>query len=392
MKFDKIVYLRYIPLTEKIYNDFYMEPIITIGVAVEYWDFSALFFASNCHLQEDSSHLVNTVKFHSYEDLEREIVSQDRLRTLFISIVTYEPRVVKLFKLLTKYDCILGVFGRNMFPTPQSKLSVSSLWNRFNRVTPRKVLNFIRRNNVSRFKRCGTIKGYDIMFLGGAKGWYGIGQIEYWEVEKAQKIMVNSDDYDDYLHMRDAPRLIDEQYILFLDEYLPFHPDAALFGMKNIKADDYYRQLNSYFDRVEQQFKMPVVIAAHPKALKYQTETFFDGRDVYFGKSALLSRDAYYVIAHNSTSINYPVAFGTRLHFITSKAIENGLNITHRHTLSIAQYLGCNWQYFDDIDESINVIETLPAENYVRYKYDFQCSLQTENKQTRDIFIEYIKE
>lgn len=390
MRFEKIIFLRYIPLTEKIYRDFNMQAVIDAGIRIEYWDFTSLFFEHSFE-QEDSSHLVDSHKFTSYADLEASLATQDIDKILFLSIVTYEYRVAKLYKLLTKYNCTLGVFGRNTFPMYHLESGSKQFYKRLLRITPRKLYNYFRSKCALRLKLNGTIKGYDIIFQGGAKGWKGVGVIDPSEVNKAEVININSDDYDNYLRLRNSPRLIEGQYILFLDEYLPLHPDTKLFGNATVDPNDYYPALNAYFDRVEAQFNMPVVIAAHPKALKYKENDYFNGRSLYYGKSAELSRDAEFVIAHDSTSINYPIAFGVRLHFITSHSIETIMRKIHCNVTNFASYTGCNWQYFDNPNEPVNVIATVSQERYQSYKYDFQCSKETENRLTKDIFIEFIK-
>lgn len=44
-RFDKIVYLRYMPLTSKIFTDFYMDSFSEgSNIKVEYWDLSDIFF------------------------------------------------------------------------------------------------------------------------------------------------------------------------------------------------------------------------------------------------------------------------------------------------------------------------------------------------------------
>ncbi|MEG2761281.1 MAG: hypothetical protein RR921_08145, partial [Mucinivorans sp.] len=211
------------------------------------------------------------------------------------------------------------------------------------------------------------------------------------EVTKAQIVKVNSDDYDNYLRIKANPRIKEKNYILFLDEYLPLHPDTELIGIKNVSAEEYYPILNSFFDRIEQQFSMPVVVAAHPKSLKYKENDYFNGRQVLFGLSADLSRDAHFVLAHDSTSINYPIAFGVKLHFITSHSIEKSINSVHQNVLMFANYLHCNWQYMDDEQTPIQVIDTVDRNAYNNYKYDFQCWPATENTLTKDIFTSYLE-
>jgi hypothetical protein len=388
MQIQKLVYIRYLPLTAKIYEDFYMREVAEIGIKVEYWDITPLFF-KDVFSQEDSSFLTNTRMFKTYTELETAISLEPEInKVLFLSIMTFEGRIGKLYRLFTKYNCNLAVIGRNMIPIAPGKSL--PLWQRLLQLSYSKVYNYLKTKRVMAQKARGTIKKYDIIFLGGNMGWQGIGAIDYSDISTAQVVKLNSDDYDNFLRLKDAAPLIESDYILFLDEYLPLHPDTSLFSIKNITAEAYYPQLNDYFKRVETQYGMPVIIAAHPKALKYKEQDYFEGRKVFFGKSAALSKYAYFVLAHDSTSINYPIAFGKRLHFITSKNIENGINSVHRNVVNYAKYLGCNYQWFDG-DGKINLIDHLPIEKYNQYKYDFQTWPETENKFSSEIFIEFLK-
>lgn len=60
------------------------------------------------------------------------------------------------------------------------------------------------------------------------------------------------------------------------------------------------------------------------------------------------------------------------------------------NTINFANYLGCNLQYMDVKDEKNNLIEEVPIENYEKYKYDFQTSIETEDKYSGDIFIDFL--
>lgn len=389
MQLKKLVYIRYLPLTQKIYQDFYMREVTEIGIEVEYWDITSLFF-KDVFAQEDSSSLTKTRKFKNYNELEIAISKEHELnKVLFLSIMTFEGRIGKLYRMFTKFNCNLSVIGRNMIPIYSGKRM--PLWKRLMQLNLGKVYGYLMTRKVLKEKAKGIIKKYDIVFLGGRKGWQGIGNVDPNEISSAQVVKLNSDDYDNYLTLKNAGPIVEGDYILFLDEYLPLHPDTSLFGIKNITPEQYYPELCDYFKRVEKQYSLPVIIAAHPKALKYKEKDYFSGRKIYFGKTAQLSKYASFVLAHDSTSINYPITFGKKLHFITSRNIENSINSVHRHVLDYAKYLGCNYQSFDDTDEAINLIETLPVENYNNYKYDFQTWPETEDKFSSEIFLEFIK-
>jgi hypothetical protein len=376
------------PLTAKVFADFYMDEALKLGITVEYWDFTTIFF-NNQFGMEDSSDLLTTKKFNSYTEIEKALESEQALQeTLFISIMTFEARIRKLYKLLTKFDCQLAVFGRNMFPLASA--NKSSFFDKILKINPSRVSNFIKNRMMHKEIQKGLIKNYDIVFLGGKMGWLGIGNVRYDQVSLAETIKVNSDDYDNYLKLKDAESIINHDYILFLDEYLPLHPDTTLFNIKNVSPEEYYPELNDYFDEVEKQFNRPVVIAAHPKANRYKEEDFFNGREIHFGKSAELSKHAHFVIAHDTTSINYPIAFKNKLHFITSNNIEKGINMVHRNVLYFSKFLGCNYQYFNK-KEKINLIDFVPEKNYENYKFDFQTWPETQNITTSDIFINFLK-
>lgn len=376
------------PLTAKVFADFHMEEASKSGVEVEYWDFTLVFF-KNLFDIEDSSHLTKTRKFNSYVEIETALKAEQSLKnTLFISIMTFEARIGKLYKLLTKFDCQLAVFGCNMFPLALA--NKTSLLDKILKINFSKLINYINNRIMYKDIQNGLIKNYDIVFLGGKKGWLGIGNVKFEEISKAETVKINSDDYDNYLRLKDSVNIVNHDYILFLDEYLPFHPDTYLFNIKNVKPKDYYPELNDYFTEVEKQFNMPVIIAAHPKANRYKEEDFFDNRKVYFGKTAELSKYAHFVIAHDTTSINYPITFNKKLHFITSNNIEKGINSVHQNVIYFSKYLGCNYQYFNKKDK-INVIDKVPLKNYENYRFDFQTWAETQNIKTSDIFVNFLK-
>lgn len=389
MKYNKVVYFRYMPLTIKIAKDLYMLELKELTLQVEYWDLTNLFFKDTSSM-EDSSGIIETVKFESIEQFEKAVKNETiAFNVLFISIVTFEGRVKQIYDIFTKYNCKIAVFGRNMFPLPGGH--ERNFFSRLKRINLNKIIAYVKNKFVLYQKRTGKIKSYDIIFAGGIQGWKGVGNIEYSEVVKSKIVKLNSDDYDNYLNQREELSIINGEYILFLDEYLPLHPDTKLFNIKNIKPEHYYPELCLYFNRVEEQFGMPVVIAAHPKALLYRDKNFFEGRQVIFDKTAVLSKFAHFVLAHDTTSINYPIAFGTKLHFISSDAIEREINSVHINSIKFAQYLGCNFQYFNRINDKISIVVDLPRIEYQKYKYNFQTWPETENKQSKEIFVDFFK-
>ena len=162
MRFNKVIYIRYIPLTEKIYKDFYMDEVQKAGIDMEYWDISPLFFKQDFN-QESVATLTKVKKFQTYEQLEESILKMQPLHDkLFISIMTFEGRITRLYRILNKYNCILAVFGRNMFPVPPIKKTWASF---LEKLSIARLQGFLRTRRLMKQKSKGLIKSYNIMFF-----------------------------------------------------------------------------------------------------------------------------------------------------------------------------------------------------------------------------------
>ena len=111
---SKIVFFRYIPLTELICKSHFMDWLLKKGIIVEYLDLSKLFFP-NYNFQ-DTIIKDFVIEINTYSDFKAYLKSQNKKTTLFISIITFERRVYRLFRILTQHNCKLGVFARGMIP------------------------------------------------------------------------------------------------------------------------------------------------------------------------------------------------------------------------------------------------------------------------------------
>ena len=104
MKFEKVVYVRYMPLTKAIYTDYYFNELKQNNIEVVYLDITALFFADKEPSYEWN--FEGTVKIISYQQLKDYIRLQNNSNTLYISLMTFESRVFKLHRIFTKMNLI----------------------------------------------------------------------------------------------------------------------------------------------------------------------------------------------------------------------------------------------------------------------------------------------
>lgn len=109
--------------------------------------------------------------------------------------------------------------------------------------------------------------------------------------------------YDEYLAGMNSPNIIGEKYILFIDCALCYHPIDYNKPDCNFSSEHYLRQLNRYFNLIEDKYKMPVVISLHPVSCERLSSEMFGGRHVLYGKTALLIQHATFAISHFSTSL-----------------------------------------------------------------------------------------
>lgn len=146
-----------------------------------------------------------------------------------------------------------------------------------------------------------------------------------------KKIWCHTLDYDIYLNLIRASfskeiiindiyqksyKLKTFEYILFLDEYLPFHPD---YKIQNIPPDEtaqnYYKSLCIFFEEIEKKFKKEIIIAAHPRSNYQDRPNYFGNRKVFLNNTGILVKNSELVLMHASTSINFVNLFKKKVIF-----------------------------------------------------------------------------
>lgn len=127
-------------------------------------------------------------------------------------------------------------------------------------------------------------------------------------------------DYDAYLHEIRNPVQADPALGVFLDNYLPFHPDWG--AASPLDPAEYYPLLRKFFDLLEEKHGMRIVVAAHPRSLYEKLPDYFGGRPVIMGDTVNLVRRSRFVIAHQSASTSYAILFNKPLVFVTTDSLQ----------------------------------------------------------------------
>lgn len=239
-----------------------------------------------------------------------------------------------------------------------------------------------RKFKISKF----FMKPVDIVVAGGKKQ---INNIPYKIGEKTKICWTHTLDYDIYLKEKDI-QLDKEEIAVFLDQYLPFHPDR-IYGKdkKQINPEYYYSKLEEFFKLAEKELGLKVVIAAHPRS-NYKDKTFFKDRKVVYGETSKLIKKSKVVIAHNSTALNFAILYKKPIIIIKLRILNN--DRSNIYTNKFAELLGKKALTIDDFSK-FNLTKELKIndELYEKYIFDYIKADMSNNNTSWKILIDEIK-
>lgn len=114
-----------------------------------------------------------------------------------------------------------------------------------------------------------------------------------------------------------------EKYIVFLDQYLPFHLDFSIAnnGVK-INPEKYYGSLRRYFDHLNKTTGFDIIVAAHPSSEYENSSRYFNGYDVFKNRTADLVANCEFVLLHYSSSIVLPILYKKPMMFLTNNLLK----------------------------------------------------------------------
>lgn len=367
----KIAIVRYIDCDENIERLFSIRRLIALGYEIDYLNVSSITTFEKCISYKIDG--VNYVNILSYNELRWYIKKQNLAHTIFIPYMSYFSRTWKCFYILSQYDCFLVYCITGFLPEVSTfNRSVSSV---FQKITLKKIKQICCNRFARYLKNTPLIKPADVIFYSGKEA----SMNEYKCSDKTKKYPFNSVDYQRYyLESGDDTKIIDDKYFVFIDQYLPFHQDAKIIGVKNLNADVYYKNLNTFFEIIEKKYEVKVVIAAHPRAEKYRENNYFNGREVYFNQTNQLIKYADAVILHYSTAMSMAVLNYKSCLFVSASLFKDNLSYIHNTIKSFAKILGATYY---DLDE-IKYIQIFPVdvEKYDKYKYGYLLNRETEDE------------
>lgn len=386
-----IIFIKYTPLTQKVYEDFCMEDLANAGYHVEYWDVTQLFSFSLNSFENYSSNRISNRRIKDYGELS--LLAKQMNNSFYISLMTPGLNQIRLLRVLSNNDSVISFWG----PAPVF-YKRNPVINRIRRITWSKV-KWLMNHLVCRiFFRLLVKQNYDYYFNVGSMGFQALGSIDEKSKNTIKKLQVHSFDYNNYIFSQQSSNIvIDEPYILFIDQYYPFHPDMAICGVNHIPYEPYYEQLNNTFKMIEEKLNMKIIIAAHPKSLKYKDTDFFDGRRVFWGCTSDLTKKATLVITHDSTAISYAIMSHKPVLIITSSLIKKYYPVNYNNSINLSDEFGFTLVNMDNKEtvhtlQSDNIyLNSNQVEKYNSFIYKY-CTSSDLHKSNRELLLCYLRD
>ena len=253
----------------------------------------------------------------------KSILSSLTNEDIIICLVETRKESEFLFDMLNENSLIYGfIFFGELPLLPSKNLSVVAISSLHTRIVSRIKLNYLSaiKELINKYLLLIEIKNFfkrlfikskfqpKFVFVSGLKA-YKKAKISFFNVDCAI-INTHSLDYDNFIDIKEKePLFSSERYVTFLDDYKPYHPDNLVMNTgENLNNDsspeDYYSELNEFFNFFEEKEDIKILIAAHPRA-DYKNLAFkpFQDREIHYNKTAELIRGCKFVLGHNSASL-----------------------------------------------------------------------------------------
>ncbi|CAB5114068.1 hypothetical protein D3OALGB2SA_2568 [Olavius algarvensis associated proteobacterium Delta 3] len=360
-KIDRIVYLHEHHFSERYFQCFGFPELIENGFHLEIWNFMP--FLANEEFLEDKPPDTFVWENHVYFNTSRHAVDAIlRLPndTVVLSGVHYTPRTLPIYRALSRtgvtcFSLLAMALPLGTMPPRKSdrkQLSFGALMDRLFYSVPYSFFG---------------VKPVNVI-LGMGEKYFRHG---YPCSGKSEVLWVHSFDYDEYLRERIKPDKIDSGTCVFLDEYVPLHPDNTAANLSRVPMQRYYDQMRSFFDHIENKLAVNVVIAAHPRSHYEDLPGLFGKRPVIRGKTAELVKNSGFVILHQSMSMNFAVLFEKPMIFVVTDDYLQHL-AEDPHPQWLAGYFGKKLHNLDtetaiDLDEE----SYIDRETYRSYRNDY---------------------
>lgn len=304
-KYRVLIFMVETPFLERYYKRYGIDELRELGFEVVVYDLSPCFqpiaykkiVANLCDYEKCG--IKRVFSDREFEDSLTKYINEE---TLLICSMGYKWEYRKVFRIIKKKRFDFCYFMQELSPTDgltfKKDIKTKYSFSNIKAAIVRRIPYRLQGVGMARFIiGCGADKEAIDVFKRARLCDYNCPVFYF-----------HSSNYDDCLKLSKEPRIIEDRYCLFIDQYLPYHTDLINSGI-NIEPEKYYASMNYLFEYIEKSFEMKVVIAAHPRSDLEKCKNYFSGRRLFIDKTCSLIKDADFVIYHFSNSLAYVMMF-----------------------------------------------------------------------------------
>jgi hypothetical protein len=380
-KNKKIVAFGYVNLSDHWAELFYFDELIKNGYDVVYLNVDKITLNQYSEIINYSSEIEQ--KTISTLGMFEQIIIEEINEAIIIPCVTITNCVWPLFKVLLQHKANVYYIHVGELPTTEKII------NRENFV--RKLTILFSLALLERF----IFNYHKKLFCNNLRGAFAAGEIAKRIQQKngcKNVIEINVRDYDDTLINRSINKKdsTHSNYYLFLDGYLPYHPDNAPLGLI-IQPELYFNSMNRFFSLIEKKHGVEIIIAPHPKA-EYETiGNKFGGRKIIKKSTRKLIEYCDLVLLHESSALSYAICYQKEMWFLANNDIADNTGWYSDRIKHLAELLGA---VYLNVDKYAEVGSRMPTPNacnmklkYDEYKYKYLTSKKCEETKSGEIIL-----
>ncbi|HYN44760.1 MAG TPA: hypothetical protein VER35_02050 [Candidatus Limnocylindrales bacterium] len=361
------------PFTLRDYKRFGLEIYRTNNYEVEVWDLTALFHPDYGIIPPDPCEFPGLKIFKTKKDVLDCIAALNQSDFVLNLNVSWMDKLW-FYRAISKNKVKYGMMS--LGPVPMSERQNISLLNEIYRIG--RSFKFFKVSKYISLLTTRLKRKIPFGFLGVspaalmlASGEMSLSNYYFPLNEKSEIVWLHVLDYDLYLEEQRTPSRDSQNKAVFLDVYMPFHPDFVLCNEKNtITPEKYYLSLNRFFDYVEKEQNTSVEIAAHPRSDYPNMPSYFGNRRIIIGKTIESVRTSRFIISHHSTALNMAILYQKPVIFVvTDEMIKGGLS---RSIYTYASWFG---KVVHNIDKPVSLDWdkelTIDKEKYAEFRKSF---------------------
>jgi hypothetical protein len=396
---NRIIIFFEIPFSKQLYSTFGIETLIKNNFLVEVWDFSSFLYRV---FEEQEVISVHHDKFKYYRFMSKREI-EDSLSSLtqsdFVNcFIGFSHQTLFIYKILSKKNIDYSIPLFNSLPVSTNQKNKNSkkhllLIKKLVFLNKKTIFDHIINKIIRNHFRMFGIKPATLCIAGGTAS----TDVNQFPVDKTTHILwTHCIDYDIFLQNSGKNFSPYPDCAIFLDDFLPFHPDFTMINDNApISPEDYYPKLCTFFSYMEHNFGARIIIAAHPRSTYEKLPDYFEGRSIIRGETEQLVKQCSFVIVHASTSINFAILYKKPIIFLTMDAFNKNVGISRMGEIieNMASLLGKIPHNLDDpfsIDFDKEMEIQINA--YEAYKNAYIKKEGSKEEEIWQILADYIKE